>query len=108
MKNLPLVLATLLFFPNPGFVRVAVKSPTLPQQNQSANQREPVPNDVEDSELFLQNTITVRTPERDHTQRIDALLKQMTLEEKVGQMTQLTLEMIASGKDQSLQIDPAT
>ncbi len=31
----------------------------------------------------------------------------MTVEEKVGQMTQLTLEMIVSGHDQSVQIDPA-
>ena len=31
----------------------------------------------------------------------------MTLEEKVGQMTQLTLEMIVNGHDQSVQIDPA-
>ena len=31
----------------------------------------------------------------------------MTLEEKVGQMTQLTLEMIVDGHDQDIQIDPA-
>jgi len=66
-----------------------------------------VANDIEDSDLFLQNTIRAGAAERDHTQRIEALLKQMTLEEKVGQMTQLTLEMIASGKDQEIQIDPA-
>jgi beta-glucosidase len=31
----------------------------------------------------------------------------MTLEEKVGQMTQLTMAMVASGKDQAVQLDPA-
>src|SRR4030095_8846163 len=107
MKNLPMVLATLLLFQNAGFVRVAVKSRTLPQQNQSSDSRGPVVNDVEDSDLFLQTTIRGRAPDRDYTQQIDALLKQMTLEEKVGQMTQLALEMIASGKDQAIQIDAA-
>ena len=46
-------------------------------------------------------------PERDNSQKIEALLKRMTLEEKVGQMTQLTLGMIVSGQDQNIQIDPA-
>ena len=31
----------------------------------------------------------------------------MTLEEKVGQMTQLTISMIVSGRDQNIKIDPA-
>src|SRR5688572_26933232 len=31
----------------------------------------------------------------------------MTLEEKVGQMTQLTMSMIVSGTDQNIQVDPA-
>ncbi len=45
-------------------------------------------------------------PERDNSQKIEALLKRMTLEEKVGQMTQLTIGMIAKGQDQNIQIDP--
>src|SRR5689334_11077576 len=44
---------------------------------------------------------------RDHSQEIEALLKRMTLEEKVGQMTQLAIGMITSGNDQNLKIDPA-
>ena len=44
---------------------------------------------------------------RDHSQQIEALLKRMTLEEKVGQMTQLAIGMIASGSDQNLKVDPA-
>src|SRR5690348_11073801 len=43
---------------------------------------------------------------RDRSQEIEALLKRMTLEEKVGQMTQLAIGMIASGSDQNLKIDP--
>ena len=62
--------------------------------------------DLADSDEFFQRT--VRTgPERDHTQKIEDLLKKMTLEEKVGQMTQLTIEMIVSGRDQAVKIDPA-
>lgn len=62
--------------------------------------------DLNDSDEFFQRT--VRTgPERDHTQRIEELLKRMTLEEKVGQMTQLTIGMIVNGRDQDIQIDPA-
>jgi beta-glucosidase len=64
------------------------------------------PGDIVDSDEFFQRA--GRTgPERDHTQRIEELLKRMTLEEKVGQMTQLTLGMIVSGRDQDITIDPA-
>ncbi|HEX5886720.1 MAG TPA: glycoside hydrolase family 3 N-terminal domain-containing protein [Pyrinomonadaceae bacterium] len=62
--------------------------------------------DLADSDEFFQRTSRTG-PERDHTQKIEDLLKRMTLEEKVGQMTQLTIEMIASGKDQNIKVDPA-
>jgi beta-glucosidase len=70
-------------------------------------QRGIVTSDVHDSDEFLQDAIRGRGPERDYSQKIESLLKQMTVKEKVGQMTQLTLEMIVSGHDQSIQIDPA-
>jgi len=38
--------------------------------------------------------------------RIDQLLKQMTLKEKVGQMTQLEIGMITDGQDANLSINP--
>src|ERR1700687_4571060 len=53
--------------------------------------------DLNDSDEFFQNAIRSRGLKRDYSQRIEALLRQMTVEEKVGQMTQLTLEMIVSG-----------
>src|SRR5215217_4589907 len=62
--------------------------------------------DVVDSDEFFQR-VSRTGPEHDHTQKIEDLLKRMTLEEKVGQMTQLTMEMIASGKDQNVKVDPA-
>src|SRR5882762_9838473 len=45
-------------------------------------------------------------PDRDNSQKIEALLKRMTLEEKVGQMTQLAIGMVSKGQDQDIQIDP--
>src|SRR6185503_2927519 len=62
--------------------------------------------DLNDSDEFFQRTIRT-APERDHTQKIEDLLKRMTLEEKVGQMTQLTIGMIVNGRDQDIKIDPA-
>ncbi len=59
-----------------------------------------------DSDEFYQRTIRrPRLP--DHSQKIEALLKRMTLEEKVGQMTQLAIGMIINGADQNFTIDPA-
>ena len=65
------------------------------------------PADIGDSDEFFQKAIRTAGPERDNSQKIEALLKRMTLEEKVGQMTQLAIGMIASGSDQNIKIDPA-
>ena len=62
--------------------------------------------ELNDSDEFFQRTVRT-SPERDYTQRIEDLLKRMTLEEKVGQMTQLTIGMIVNGRDQDIKIDPA-
>ena len=62
-------------------------------------------NEVVDSDEYFRRA--GRPPaRRDHSQKVEALLKQMTLQEKVGQMTQLTIAMIATGSDQNLKIDP--
>src|SRR5436853_1768369 len=76
----------------------------LPAQSADRGQ---VSADIDDSDLFFQNTIRAAGPQRDNSQKIEALLKGMTLEEKVGQMTQLTINMITTGQDQTIQIDPA-
>jgi len=60
---------------------------------------------VDSDEFFRRTSPAPRL--RDHSRQIEALLKRMTLEEKVGQMTQLAIGMIASGSDQNLKIDPA-
>ena|SRR6201991_303691 len=62
--------------------------------------------DVIDSDEFFRRNNQIK-PLPDHSQKIEALLKRMTIEEKVGQMTQLAIGMIASGSDQSIKVDPA-
>src|ERR1700749_1991082 len=48
---------------------------------------------AEDSDAFLQSA-TRRRPTRDYTREVESLLRRMTLEEKVGQMTQLEIGMV--------------
>jgi beta-glucosidase len=59
-----------------------------------------------DSDEFFQRA-SRNGPERDHSRKIEDLLKRMTLEEKVGQMTQLSIDQVTSGKDQEIKVDPA-
>jgi beta-glucosidase len=62
---------------------------------------------AEDSDAFLRSATRPRRPARDYSPRVEALLRRMTLEEKVGQMTQLQIGMVTTGRDQEIQIDPA-
>jgi len=59
---------------------------------------------VDSDDFYQRNVRRPRLP--DYTQKIEDLLKRMTLEEKVGQMTQLAIGMIINGGDQSFKIDP--
>ncbi len=62
--------------------------------------------DVVDSDTIFRETS--RRPSRpDASAKIEALLRQMTVEEKVGQMTQLTIDMVTTGDDQGVKIDEA-
>ena len=63
--------------------------------------------DVEDSDRYFQAASRVTKPARDNTSRVVELLARMTLEEKIGQMTQLQIAMVTSGEDQNTHIDPA-
>lgn len=62
--------------------------------------------DLNDSDAYFQRA-SRPSPEPNNNQKIEDLLKRMTLEEKVGQMTQLTIGMIVNGRDQDVKIDPA-
>jgi len=77
------------------------------QQSTAQGTREPVLVEVNDSDAFFQTATLAPVPARDNSRRVDALLIRMTLEEKIGQMTQLEIGMVTSGKDQDVQIDPA-
>ncbi|OZC04708.1 hypothetical protein BSZ36_11590 [Rubricoccus marinus] len=58
-----------------------------------------------DSQVYLREASVHPAPEADP--RVDALLGQMTLEEKVGQMTQITLEVIADKRQRPYMVDRA-
>src|SRR5437588_11453616 len=105
MRIVALVVAVAALSPWLGLsVPEARNMSALPTQSGG---RGPVTTDIDDSDLFFQNTIRAAGPQRDNSQKIEVLLKRMTLEEKVGQMTQLAIGMIAAGQDQNIQIDPA-
>lgn len=71
-----------------------------------AQSHEPVDAQTLDSQKSLAE-LKKRPPLADHEQQISRLLNQMTLQEKIGQMTQFDIAMITEGKDQEIRIDPA-
>jgi beta-glucosidase len=105
MRILAVVLAIAALLPSLGLpVQMAKNLDAAPAQS---TERGPVSADIDDSDLFFQNTMRAAGPQRDNSAKIEALLKRMTLEEKVGQMTQLAIGMVSTGQDQTIQIDPA-
>ncbi len=62
--------------------------------------------DITDSQMYFQKAVQ-RPKMKNYEPQIEALLKKMTVEEKVGQMTQLEIGQITSGGDSNIQIDPA-
>jgi beta-glucosidase len=82
----------------------------LPLQQTPAiiQDKQALADDIRDSDLFLQQATRVSTkPTRSQKLRVEALLARMTLEEKIGQMTNLVIDTITTGKDQDIRIDPA-
>src|SRR5258707_10740643 len=61
---------------------------------------------IVDSQLFLHRNMTPAGPPASASATaVEKLLGQMTLKEKIGQMTQLEIGMVSDGKDQSLRIN---
>ncbi|PYR55348.1 MAG: hypothetical protein DMF85_19790, partial [Acidobacteria bacterium] len=61
-----------------------------------------------DSQTFLQQQLGPPPALKSaDAQRVRDLVAQMTLKEKVGQMTQLEIGMVADGRDGDLRINPA-
>ena len=63
--------------------------------------------DFPDSGAYFNQISKRPAATQNHEVKIDALLRRMTVEEKVGQMTQLTIDMVTSGDDQEVRIDQA-
>jgi len=62
---------------------------------------------IEDSDLFLQAATRPARSNRDYSREVESLLSQMTLEEKVGQMTQLEIGLVTTGQGDDIRVDPA-
>ncbi|HEX8492534.1 MAG TPA: glycoside hydrolase family 3 N-terminal domain-containing protein [Pyrinomonadaceae bacterium] len=99
MRRIALALSTILFMQT-FCLQLQQTFAAPPVENRGA-----VNADINDSDAFFQTALRTK-PARDNTRRIEALLARMTLEEKVGQMTQLQIGMISTGRDQEIQIDP--
>ena len=76
-------------------------------QTQGGGESKPVIVDVNDSDAFFQQAVRAPVPARDLPQKVEALLKRMTLEEKIGQMTQLEIGMVTTSQNQEIEIDAA-
>ncbi len=63
--------------------------------------------EINDSQLVFQRMLRAPAQKKDAARQVEELLAKMTLEEKVGQMTQLEIGMVTTGKDQAIKIDPA-
>lgn len=62
---------------------------------------------LQDSAAFLDANIRPLPPlPAEETRRVDALLRQMTLKEKVGQMTQLEIGMVTDGSGEAIHVAP--
>jgi beta-glucosidase len=66
---------------------------------------QPIADDVEDSDAFFQRAVIRPAPRKDYSRDVAALVAKMTLEEKVGQMTQLEIGMVTRGEGDNIQID---
>ena len=96
---LVLIVIYLLSFGNPLSLNVSA---------QSGGQAKSAPQEITDSQAFLESMIEGGKPSNTGIDaKVEDLLSKMTLEEKVGQMTQLEIGMVTSGRGQSIQIDPA-
>ena len=74
---------------------------------QSMNNRDLVSQDITDSHAYFREMMKKPKSKSDNQARAGELVKKMTLEEKVGQMTQLTMGMFVSGTNQDVKIDEA-
>lgn len=107
MKRVLLMLALVLMCSQ----RFAVQ-PAPAQANPRAawplvNYQAPASAEVLDSQKFFEAALKKGNLVVDRTSQVEALLARMTLEEKVGQMTELEIGMVSNGKGAKTKIDAA-
>ena len=73
----------------------------------AADSQTPVTEEVTDSQRFFDTALRSGSQPADPSPEVASLLARMTLEEKIGQMTQLEIGMISTGKGTNTRIDPA-
>ncbi|HEX5707712.1 MAG TPA: glycoside hydrolase family 3 N-terminal domain-containing protein [Pyrinomonadaceae bacterium] len=71
------------------------------------NSRPASASEVTDSHAVFRRMTRPPAPSADAARRARELLAKMTVEEKVGQMTQLEISMVSTGRNQEIKIDPA-
>ncbi|HEV7844032.1 MAG TPA: glycoside hydrolase family 3 N-terminal domain-containing protein, partial [Pyrinomonadaceae bacterium] len=75
-------------------------------QRRGAHARDSTAAEVLDSDAVFRRMTRPPAQNLDAARKADELLAKMTLEEKVGQMTQLEISMVSTGRDQQIRIDP--
>src|SRR5689334_9359389 len=66
---------------------------------------QPIADQLEDSDVFFQRATTRPSQKKNYSKEVAALVAKMTLEEKIGQMTQLEIGMVTKGEGDNIQID---
>lgn len=94
MKRMPFVRqATLCFL----FFCLVIQQSSVSASNQDQ---------FSDSDSYFQVAMRPPKPNRDYTREVKELIAKMTLEEKIGQMTQLEIGMVTTGEGADIKIDP--
>jgi len=76
------------------------------QQSFAQSRQDLVATEITDSDAYFRQAVQ-RPKLKDYAVQVEALLNKMTVEEKVGQMTQLEIGQITSGSDSNINIDAA-
>jgi len=86
-----------------AFVTAVISMPTQPDSAQAGRP----PQRFQDTAAFLDSNIRPLPPlSADDTRRVESLVRQMTVKEKVGQMTQLEIGMITDGAGDAIHVAP--
>jgi hypothetical protein len=87
------------------FLHATLSQAGIAQQRYVALRNSPSA-EVLDSHAIFRSLLRAPAPNLEAARKADELLAKMTLEEKVGQMTQLEISMVSTGRNQEIRIDP--